>query len=92
MSNKIKNLSINKILEKSCLLTKNLLIAFLIAYYCSICIVELSLVTKKEELLKPSIYIFYSEKPLFFLLGLILKNIPSDIFILGISKYTIMYK
>lgn len=53
----MKNLNTNKLLEKSCLLTKNLLAAFPIAHYSGTGTAEPSLIIKKRELSKTFLYI-----------------------------------
>lgn len=88
MSIEIKNLDTNKPLKKSCIFAENLLIASLIACHSGISTIELGLIIKKKNCQKPP-YIFLT---LFLLFGSILKNVQSNIFILGNSKCVIICK
>ena len=66
--------------------------AFLFACDDGACAIEPDLVTKKGELPRISLYISYSDQPPSLLLSSTLKNAPSDVCMLGNSKYAIICK
>lgn len=92
MSIKIRNLDSNKPLEKSYLFTENLLVASPITCHSGIGITEPSLVTKKGEALKTSLYIFHLSQLPSYLLDSTLQNALSAICMFGNSKYAIICK
>lgn len=70
----------------------NLSTTSLFIHNCGVCTVQSGLVTKNKEPSRTSLYISHPDQLLSFLLGLTLKNAPSNIFMLSNSKYTIMCK
>lgn len=67
--------------------------ASLISCYKSVGIVKLGLITEKGKLLRTSLDLIpHSDQLLSLLLCLIVKNAPSNIYILGNLKCTMMYK
>lgn len=88
----IKNLDTNKAHEKSHLVVGNLSTDTLIIYYSSTGIAKPSLITEKGELLRTFLYIFYPNQLPSLLLGSILKYTLSDVYILGNSRYAIMFR
>lgn len=86
MSIEIRNLGTNKPLEKSCLLAETLLTAPLITCHGNISIAEPSLVIKKGELPRTSLYISHFDLFPCLLLSSTIKNASSNIFTLGKLK------
>lgn len=76
----------NKAYKVSCLIVENLSMAISITHYGSISTTKPGLITKKRKLSRISLNISHFNQPLSLLLNLILKNMYSNVYILGNSK------
>lgn len=66
--------------------------AIIIACHDGISMAEPGLKIKKGELLRNSLYISHLDQSQSFLVGLTLKKVPSDVYILGNLKYATIFR